>query len=184
MKVEPPTNQLKKELNGCEEIKIKLMDHSQVDEVAYIASISFAGMKDLSKARLWIACNLNAFPRCQYYVAEGKDGHIHGYILWIEKGGFREEAVWELEQIAVHPECRGRGIGSKLIKDSLKEIRNYIHKRGSRFKLVLISTGMTNQAQHFYEKVLGAKLVAVIPDFFRQDEAIMIARNVDADQPE
>ncbi|MEM5829683.1 MAG: GNAT family N-acetyltransferase [Candidatus Aenigmatarchaeota archaeon] len=157
------------------EILIKRMKEKQIEEVAKVASKCFSGLKDIKKARRWIKCNFNAFPRMQYFVAQ-KGKKVLGYILWVEKGGFREEAVFELEQIGVHPNYRGMGIGTRLIKESLRELKNSLKKRGSRLKLVEVTTGVSNEAQKLYKKTLGAKPECVIKDLFREDEVIMIAR--------
>lgn len=147
-----------------------------IPAIARIASLSFSGLKGLTKAKKWIACNFNGFPRMQYFAAK-ENGEVLGYVLWVEKGGFRENAVLELEQIAVLPATRGKGVGSRLIAESLLQIKRYLQKRNSRLKLIEVTTGTENQAQRLYQKTLGAKAEAVIKDFFRGDEAIMIARN-------
>lgn len=154
-------------------IKIREMVEGDVEEVAKIASESFSGLKE--KAEEWIKCNFSAFPRMKYFVAEDKE-KICGYILWIEKGGFRKNAVIELEQIAVISESRGKGIGLKLINDSLKMIKKELHKRGSKLKIIEVTTGIENSAQKLYKKTLNAKVEATIKDLFRGDEVIMIAR--------
>lgn len=155
-------------------IQIKLLEKHEIQEVAEIASQSFSGLKDPIKALKWIKCNFNAYPRMQYFVA--KSEHVLGYILWMEKGGFRQESVWELEQIAVKPEFREKGIAIKLIIESLKKIKKYLKKRNSKLKLVEVTTGAENKAQELYKKTLNAKVEAVIKDLFRGDEALMIAR--------
>ena len=43
-------------------------------------------------------------------------------------------------------------------------------------KAVEVTTGVENQAQNLYKKTLGAKVECIVKDFFRGDEAIMIAR--------
>jgi ribosomal protein S18 acetylase RimI-like enzyme len=158
-----------------EKILIRRMKEKQIEEVADIASKCFSGLKGKGKAKKWIRCNFKAFPRMQYFVAQLR-GKVLGYILWVEKGGFRENAVLELEQIAVHPDYRGIRIGTKLIRESLKELKDYLRKRRSKLKLIEISTGVSNKAQKLYKKTLNAKLECVIRDFFREDEVIMIAR--------
>ena len=155
-------------------IKIVKMQKSDILSVAKIANQCFRGYGSLNRAKKWISCNFGAFPRAQYFVAKEK-GIALGYILWIEKGGFRKESVWELEQVAVSPEYQCRGVGAKLILDSLEIIKKNLKKRGSALKLVEVTTGL-HQAPHLYEKTLGAKKEAVIKNFFRGDEAIMIAR--------
>jgi ribosomal protein S18 acetylase RimI-like enzyme len=157
-----------------EKIKVRLMKEDEIPIVASIASLSFRGLKNFDKAEEWIRCNYRAYPRMQYFVAA--DEKIYGYILWNEKGGFREEAILELEQIAVHPDYRGRGIGKKLIRESLEEMKKYLFKRGSKLKLVEITTGASNYAQKLYSETLNAKVVCKIPDFYSEDEVIMIAR--------
>ncbi|MDG6913393.1 MAG: GNAT family N-acetyltransferase, partial [Nitrososphaerota archaeon] len=76
----------------------------------------------------------------EYWVIES-DGQVNGYILWSEKGGFREQAVLELEQIAVQKQVRGQGMGRELILRSLEEVEKRLHERGARLKLVEVTTG-------------------------------------------
>lgn len=156
-------------------LKIAKMKESDVLQAARIASQCFSGMRDIKKARLWINCNLQAFPRARYFAA--KDGQkIIGYILWLEKGGFRKEAVLELEQIAVQSASQGQGVATQMIKDSLASIKKDLARQGRRLKLVEATTGAGNKAQELYKKTLGAKPVAVVKNLFRGDEVIMISR--------
>jgi ribosomal protein S18 acetylase RimI-like enzyme len=124
----------------------------------------------------WITCNFNAFPRIKYYIAEiNKD--IIGYIQWIEKSGFRKEVVLELEQIAILPSFQNKGIGKKLILDSLSLIKEELGKRQASIKHILVSTRTDNEAQRLYAKTLNAKPECVISNLFSADEVLMIARN-------
>lgn len=156
-------------------MRIARAKKQDIPSMAGIAKACFSGMKDLKKAKKWLFCNFHGFPRMQYFTAQ-ESNSILGYVLWVEKGGFREKAVFEMEQIAVHPEHQGKGIGSLLIKESLSQIKKSLQKRGSRLKLIEITTGVENKAQQLYKKTIGARTEAVIKDFFREDEAIMIAR--------
>lgn len=157
------------------EITVKAMTYSECEAVAEIASKIFSGMPTKTLALAWIFCNFAARPRMQYFVAKrGKE--IIAYILWVEKGGFRRNSVWELEQIAVKGNFQGKGIGSKLIKDSLEKIKLLLKRRGAKLKLVEVTTGSDNEARKLYEQTLDAKLECVIEDIFRGDEAILIAR--------
>lgn len=156
-------------------ISIKKARQNQINDIAKIASQCFSGVKNLSYAKKWTGCNFKAYPRMQYFVAQEKN-RILGYILWVEKGGFRKESVIELEQIAVDPEHQGKGIGTKLIFESLSEVEKYLNKRGSKLKLVEVTTGTANYAQGLYKKTLNAKVEALIKNLFRGDEVIMIAR--------
>lgn len=159
------------------EIKITKLKREKLNEVIKIASGNFSGMKDIKKAQKWVRCNFLAYPRMQYFVAKSKN-QILGYILWVEKGGFRKNSVWELEQVAVGKNFQGQGIGTKLIKGSLLEIQKYLKRRKSKLKLIEVTTGTENKAQKLYQKALNAKVEARIKDLFRGDEVIMIARNI------
>ncbi len=156
-------------------VEISSLKKSEIKKVAKIASQCFSGLKDIKKARKWVSCNFKAFPRMKYFVAS-KDKKIFGYILWLEKGGFRKEAVFELEQIAVSPGYQGKGIGTKLIKQSLEIIKKDLKKRNSKLKLIEVTTGKENRAQILYKKTLGAEVECIVRNLFRGDEVIMIAR--------
>jgi ribosomal protein S18 acetylase RimI-like enzyme len=108
-------------------------------------------------------------------VAES-DLSVVGYILWMERGGFRRESVWELEQIAVSPSHRSQGIGAQLIVRSLSEIRMKLKRRGARLKLVEVTTGSHQNAIRLYQRSLGAKVTCKIPNMYRGDEYILVAR--------
>ncbi len=155
--------------------QIRRMRENDIDDVVKVYLDCFKGMRDPEVVERWIRCNFNAYPRMQYFVAE-MDGKVVGYILWVEIGGFRKEAVLELEQIGVLRDYRGQGIGSKLIIKSLEEMKKYLIERGSKLKLVEVTTGTSNQAQKLYMKTLNAKPECLIKDLFRGDELIMIAR--------
>jgi ribosomal protein S18 acetylase RimI-like enzyme len=112
----------------------------------------------------------------RYYVSES-EGNISGYILWVEKSGFRAQVVLELEQVAVRAQFRNQGVGAALIGVSLIEVSSSIASRGAELATVLVTTRTDNEAQRLYSKILGAKVVAIIPALFSGDEVLMVARN-------
>lgn len=156
-------------------MKISKLKKSEVNAVAKIASQSFSGLKEIKNAKKWVLGNFSNYPRFQYFVAwQGKE--VAGFILWQEKGGFRKDSVFELEQITVEEKFRGQGIAKELIVQSLEEIKKYLKKRGSTLKLIEVTTGTDNKAQELYKKTLNAEPECVVKDFFRGDEVIMISR--------
>ena len=158
-------------------MKVLKAQKKDLEGIAKIASESFSVWSQGGKkaAMKWIMCNFKAFPKMQYFVI--KDGKkIAGYVLWMEKGGFRKESVWELEQIAVEKTFQGQGVGTQLIEKSLSEIKNYLKKRKSSLKVVEVTTGPHQHAQNLYKKTLGAEPECIIKNLFRGDEIIMIAR--------
>ena len=155
--------------------RVREATHSDLPAIARIGAESFSGLRPPERATQWVASCFAAFPRMRYWVAE-LDGNIVAYILWVEKGGFRDQAVVELEQIAVSPALRGRGIGHELVTESVKSIEQHIRNRGGVLKLVEVTTGSEQHAIDFYRQTLGAEVVAQIPDYFRGDEFVLIAR--------
>ncbi len=145
------------------------------ENIVRIMQENFSGNKTINAARGWVEYNFNAFPRMQYFVIT-IDERVVGYILWTEHGGLREEAVWELEQIAIDKNQQGQGLGLQLIKESLSMLIEYLQNRRSTLKLIMVTTGTENKAQRLYQKSLGAVVEATVKNLYRGDEVIMIAR--------
>jgi ribosomal protein S18 acetylase RimI-like enzyme len=98
--------------------------------------------------------------------------------IWTQKSGFREQVILELEQIAVNPNDHGRGLGTKLIRDSLPLVKKQLASRGATLKHLIVTTRADNDAQRIYQKELGAKIEATITNLYSADEVFMVARNV------
>jgi len=147
----------------------------ELADIAGIGSESFTGLRPMAAAERWVRACWAAQPRMRYWVAH-RDGGILAYILWVEKGGFRPEAVVELEQVAVRPSLRGQGIGGKLVRGSLDQLRSAIEAEGRRIKVIEVTTGSEQGAIEFYRRTLGAEVVAKVPGLFRGDEFILVAR--------
>ena len=107
-----------------------------------------------------------------------KKGEILGYIIWIQKSGFRPQAVIELEQLAVSPNFQNQGVGRQLITESLTLVNNHLSINGSTLKHILVTTRADNVAQQLYKSTLGAEIEATITNLYSDDEVLMIARNV------
>jgi len=152
---------------------IRAMTEKDIPSVADVHRQAFSRQRDSER---WITCNFRAAPRMQYYVAV-HDSAIVGYIHWTQKSGFRPETVLELEQIAVLPGMQGRGIGRRLIDESLPLIRERLDERGASLKAVMVTTRADNYAQRLYRDALGAEVECTIKDLYSADEVIMIARN-------
>ncbi len=156
-------------------VEVRAAIQEDLPGIAAVGSEAFSGLRPLPEGRRWVEACWRAAPRMRYWVAE-LDGAIVGYILWLEKGGFRQEAVLELEQVAVRSTLRGQGVGERLIRVSLEALRETLRARGARLKLIEVTTGSEQGAIGFYARVLGTEVAARIPDFFRGDEFILIAR--------
>ncbi|HEU5280800.1 MAG TPA: GNAT family N-acetyltransferase [Gammaproteobacteria bacterium] len=148
------------------------MHSEDVDAVSKIHAEQFVRQNN---SQQWITCNFAAYPRIMLFVARDEKDKVIGYIQWIQKSGFRKQAVFELEQIAVSGKNQSCGVGTLLIKQSLEQIKNYLRDSHSSLKAVLVSTRTDNAAAKLYETVLGAKKVAEIKSLYSHDEVIMLA---------
>ncbi len=149
----------------------------KIEEIGKVASIHEQCFARQGYSSEWVAANFGAYPKTHYFVAKHESKFI-GFIQWAEKSGFREEAVFELEQIAVLPECRGQSVGTQLITQSLKKVKSFLGKRGAVLKRCIVTTRADNSAQMLYRKVLGAEVEATIKGLYSADEVIMVARSV------
>ena len=150
------------------------MEKADLEGSASIHKLTFVRQNNSYQ---WMQCNLNAFPRFLNFVAE-KNGEIVGYIIWVQKSGFRPEVILELEQLAVSPRFQGQGIGRKLINESLPLVKNQLALNGSTLKHICVTTRADNFAQALYKKTLGAEIETTIKNLYSGDEVLMIARNV------
>lgn len=155
-------------------MKIRSMNIADLDEAANVHSLAFPRQ---THSYEWLKCSLSASPRFLCFVVE-EECSVIGYIVWMQKSGFRPEAVLELEQLAVLPNRQGKGVGKQLIENSLPLVKEQLAKQGSTLKHVLVTTRADNVAQRLYRSTLGAEIEATISNLYSSDEVLMIARNV------
>lgn len=155
-------------------MQIRAMQQSDLKQTATVHQLAFPRQ---TKSLEWLTCNLNASPRLMNFIAE-EGGNIVGYIVWAQKSGFRQEAVMELEQLAVSPHVQGQGIGKALIKDSLPLVKAQLANQGAKLKHIMVTTRADNFAQQLYKNTLGAEVEATLTNLYSADEVVMIARNV------
>jgi ribosomal protein S18 acetylase RimI-like enzyme len=172
---EPQPNRDHSPPSGRPTVEVRPAREEDLEEIASIGSEAFSGLRPLAEGRRWVEACWRGGPRMQYWVAV-VSGTVVAYILWLEKGGFRRDAVVELEQIAVRSAHRGQGVGEALIRASLDGVRRSLRARGAQLKLVEVTTGSEQGAVGFYARVLGTEVAARIPDVFRGEEYILIAR--------
>ncbi len=154
--------------------QVRFMAKADLDGAVLVHQATFVRQQN---SKDWLQCNLSASPRFLNFVAES-EGEIVGYIIWVQKSGFRSEAVLELEQLAVLPSAQGKGLGKKLILDSLPQVKQKLAEQGSTLKHVLVTTRADNFAQKLYQSTLGAEVETTISNLYSADEVLMIARNV------
>ena len=141
------------------DILVHKMEHcSLVGVVADIGAENFSGLSKDNGGFDWVWGNFLVHPRMQYYLAVDKvQREVLAYILWVEHGGFRPEAFFELEQVAVRKIYQSEGVGSKLIVQSKELISAYLKQKGRWLKTIKVTTDKENtKAQALYAKTLGA----------------------------
>jgi ribosomal protein S18 acetylase RimI-like enzyme len=159
----------------AEATRCRLATEADLPRLAELGAAAFSGLRPAERGLRWIRTSWAASDRFEYWVIESH-GRVAGYILWAERGGFREKAVLELEQITVDSSLRNRGLATRLVRNSLEGVKARLADRGAELKLVEVTTGTHQSAMGFYRQALGAEPVAVIPDLFGGDECVMIAR--------
>lgn len=108
------------------------------------------------------------------------EDEIVGYIMCRMETGFSEFGKWNITKkghvvsIAVLPEYRKRGIGTSLILQAMKEMRNY------GMRECYLEVRVSNQiAKNLYGKI-GFKEVKTIQGYYRDREAAnVMAVNLD-----
>ncbi len=153
---------------------------AEADDIPGAAKVHELAFPRQTFSKDWIDCVFRSFPKSQLFIAE-RGGEIIGLIFWTEKSGFRREAVVELEQIAVHPEYQGRGIGIYLIIHSVILVAENIAERGAKLCHILGNTRVNNDALKLYTK-LGAQTIGAVSGLFTADEVFLAINNVDVDQ--
>ena len=155
-------------------MKIRLMEEEDLEGASIVHKQAFRRQNNSYE---WLQCNFNASPRFLNFVAVS-EGEIVGYIIWVQKSGFRPDSVLELEQLAVDLYLQGQGIGRSLIYQSLPLVKAQLALQGSKLKHILVSTRADNFAQQLYKSTLGAEIETTISNLYSADEVLMIARNV------
>ncbi|HCA01539.1 MAG TPA: hypothetical protein DEO68_05005 [Halomonas campaniensis] len=94
------------------------------------------------------------------------------------KNGFREKSIIELEQIGIHPEAAGRGLGKQLIVESLAPFKAHVRRQGCDVGAVMVTTSEGNFAEKLYQSTLGVSRAAVISGYGAGDEVILYNASV------
>lgn len=151
---------------------IRRVEKEEIQSVANVHGATFGGHKNSEE---WIRCNFNAYPRIQMFAAEEDEG-IKSFIMWTQRSGFRENSVLELEQIAVHPDDQGEGIGTELTEESPSVVKDRLAERGSEIQTIIGGTRTDNEAQRLYKKTLNAEPAAIIEDYASGNELFVVSR--------
>lgn len=143
-----------------------------LNDIDKIADIYQACFPNERSHRLWVSASFQSFPRGVYYVIQ-QNSQILGYILWCIKNGFRDKTIIELEQIGIHPNHAGKGLGRSLIDGSLPLFTQHLEKLGHELGAIIVTTSEGNFAQKLYESSLGVKPAATLAGYGSGNEVIL-----------
>ena len=148
---------------------IRQANKTNIKSISKVYSVCFT---DEANHEIWINSCMNSFPKSVYYVcADGNS--IQGYILWSVKNGFRANTIVELDQIGVHPEQAGQGVGRKLITESFKLFKAHISGLGHDIGSVIVTTSEGNYAEQLHTSTLGVTRNGVISEYGSGNELIL-----------
>ena len=134
---------------------------SDLHGMAVVNEQAFQGNRgDMGAARRWVHCWFRAYPIYQYFVMASA-GKVVGYIGWQVHGGFcRSDPVVELEQVAFLEEYQGKGLGPRLITESLDMVREWMRSEGNQtaqdLNIIVWAYDSNDNALRAYEKTLFA----------------------------
>lgn len=136
-------------------------NEADISAIAAINRLSFSGNKPPGLAEEWIASHYRQGNQYQYFVFVS-EGRVAGYISWEIRGGFaREIPVIELEQLAVHPDQRGRGIGGRLVEETFAVMRAWVKGRqpeATKLRVLVWTRKDNEKAQALYTKICPTPL--------------------------
>ena len=156
-------------------MNIRRAETKDIDDIAKIYAACFPNELN---SKLWIETSFKAYPRNVYYVIES-EGIVAGYILWCVKNGFRESTIAELEQIGVHPDASGKGLGRRLIETSFNLFKTHVNDLGHTIGSVIVTTTEGNYAENLYKSTLGVSRAALITGYGSGNEIILYNNRVD-----
>ena len=155
-------------------MKIRKATEADIESIAAVYQACFPNELNHD---LWIRASLSSYPKGVYYVVS-IDDRICGYILWCVKNGFRDKTIVELEQIGIHPEFSGKGLGRKLIEDTVEKFREHVGALGHAVDAILVTTAKGNFAEKLYESTLGVSRAAELSNYGSGTELILYRQRV------
>jgi len=101
-------------------------------------------------------------------VVKDKD-KVKGAALWNVKEE-RHHGIAEIGELWIDKEYRRRGLGEKLLRTVIEDMKRFFAAENDTFRRVLVTTGADNDlARRLYEKI-GFKKTAVLKDLFAKGE--------------
>ena len=95
-------------------------------------------------------------PYLECFVAEGPNEEIVGFISWGLSDMYDKQIILEIEMIAVEQQFHRKGIGSRLLRETLARVKDIWKKGELEVVTVRVETDGDNRiAQNFFSKILS-----------------------------
>jgi ribosomal protein S18 acetylase RimI-like enzyme len=99
-----------------------------------------------------------------------------GTISWETRGGL-DDGVAEVVGMGVRPIYRRKGIGTKLIGETIKQLRASFLAAGSRLRILYLFMEKSNEiAREFYQRLGFVEAAAISGMYPHEDAAIFVLR--------
>ena len=144
-----------------------------LEDVEGVAQLLYEllNVDDLTEAR---EAFLREMQKGDKYIIAEKDSKIIGLVSWLMHGR-PKHGLAELYHIIISKEVRGLGIGTKLFKELVNDLKSTYAHAGSKIRKLFLLTRATNRhAQQFYKKV-GLRYETILKNHFYEgkDEWVM-----------
>lgn len=155
-------------------IKIRTATKKDLASITKILKTCFPeDFANKDEAITWVKERFASKTFSKYHLAE-EEGKVIGYTYHFMLGG--TSGVLQLEQIAVDPKYRKKGVGTQLILESEKFWQKYFQKKFHKplLKIILTTSEINDKAHNLYAKC-GFKYEATIKNlFFGSNEEVWV----------
>ncbi|MCX6749021.1 MAG: GNAT family N-acetyltransferase [Candidatus Pacearchaeota archaeon] len=112
---------------------------------------------------------VDCYTSHNFTVVAKENGSIIGTVQWYVKED-PKAGVAEFEEVFISEECRGKGVGSELIKFAINEVIKFFKTNNLKPRKIFVFVGKRNLiARNLYEK-FGFKPIAELNELFSDEE--------------
>lgn len=147
--------------------KIRLFNHTDLDKIIIIENKSFPERHRYDKTtfkRLFRE-NPDSFLVAEYC------SEVIGYVI-----ASRIEDFGHIISIAIHPDYRGRGFGSKL----LNAIEEKLIEKGVR--VITLEVGVNNKVAISMYRKHGYEPVKILEKYYGEEDALLMVKNIERNE--
>jgi len=147
-------------------VTIRQMRKEEFEEVARICHEEIYDELSFEWIRDWLRSY--GHPYLQFFVAE-KSGKLVGTIAWGVSDRYGDELMWELSFIAVKDDYKRKGIGRRLVVETLEMLKESWDEQGLKSAMMMVEAEKENrEASKFYDAVLHPCQKVSVPNVWKK----------------